>query len=92
MIIFSTYGKLFDRNGPSHLIRLTTAIPTNVLPFIASAPYQQFHPLFMGPDYIGPAVDHFQEITAQYPEVRTPRNELLEFLVLLYELRDTHYQ
>ena len=24
----------------------------------------------MGPDYIGPAVDHFQEITAQYPEVR----------------------
>ena len=23
----------------------------------------------MGPDYIGPAVDHFQEITAQYPEV-----------------------
>lgn len=30
---------------------------------------QQFHPLFMGPDYIGPAVDHFQEITAQYPQV-----------------------
>ena len=25
----------------------------------------------MGPDYIGPAVDHFQEITAQYPEVCT---------------------
>ena len=24
----------------------------------------------MGPDYIGPAVDHFQEITAQYPEAR----------------------
>ena len=23
----------------------------------------------MGPDYIGPAVDHFQEISAQYPEV-----------------------
>ncbi|CAB1118535.1 LHCP [Ectocarpus sp. CCAP 1310/34] len=29
---------------------------------------EQYHPLFMGPDYIGPAVDHFQEITAQYPE------------------------
>ncbi|CAM9422446.1 unnamed protein product [Scytosiphon promiscuus] len=29
---------------------------------------EQFHPFFMGPDYIGPAVDHFQEITAQYPE------------------------
>ncbi|CAN0074931.1 unnamed protein product [Laminaria digitata] len=29
---------------------------------------ESFHPLFMGPDYIGPAVDHFQEITAQYPE------------------------
>ncbi|CAM9422516.1 unnamed protein product [Scytosiphon promiscuus] len=29
---------------------------------------EQFHPLFMGPDYIGPAVDHFQEITAKYPE------------------------
>eukprot|EP00904_Undaria_pinnatifida_P009987 jgi/Undpi1/6118/HiC_scaffold_20.g08603.m1 len=29
---------------------------------------ENFHPLFMGPDYIGPAVDHFQEITAQYPE------------------------
>lgn len=27
----------------------------------------------MGPDYIGPAVDHFQEITAQYPQVREPR-------------------
>ena len=24
----------------------------------------------MGPDYIGPAVDHFQEISYQYPEVR----------------------
>ena len=23
----------------------------------------------MGPDYIGPAVDHFQEISYQYPEV-----------------------
>ncbi|CAM9234936.1 unnamed protein product [Sphacelaria rigidula] len=29
---------------------------------------EQFHPLFMGPDYIGPAVDHFQEITAQFPQ------------------------
>ncbi|CAN0210397.1 unnamed protein product, partial [Ectocarpus fasciculatus] len=29
---------------------------------------EQYHPLFMGPDYIGPAVDHFQEISAQYPE------------------------
>ncbi|CAM9147378.1 unnamed protein product [Hapterophycus canaliculatus] len=29
---------------------------------------EQFHPFFMGPDYIGPAVDHFQEITAQFPE------------------------
>ena len=36
----------------------------------------------MGPDYIGPAVDHFQEITAQYPEVKSQRNELLELLVL----------
>ena len=31
---------------------------------------QEYHPFFMGPDYIGPAVDHFQEISAQYPEVR----------------------
>jgi hypothetical protein len=30
---------------------------------------QEYHPFFMGNDYIGPAVDHFQEITAQYPEV-----------------------
>ncbi|CAM9670691.1 unnamed protein product [Pylaiella littoralis] len=29
---------------------------------------EEYHPLFMGPDYIGPAVDHFQEISAQYPE------------------------
>eukprot|EP00752_Nemacystus_decipiens_P010162 g9055.t1 len=29
---------------------------------------ESYHPLFMGPDYIGPAVDHFQEISAQYPE------------------------
>ncbi|CAM9342081.1 unnamed protein product [Sphacelaria rigidula] len=29
---------------------------------------ESFHPLFMGPDYIGPAVDHFQEITAQFPQ------------------------
>ncbi|CAN0235890.1 unnamed protein product [Ectocarpus sp. 6 AP-2014] len=29
---------------------------------------EQYHPLFMGPDYIGPAVDHFQEISAQFPE------------------------
>eukprot|EP00903_Cladosiphon_okamuranus_P009600 g9139.t1 len=28
----------------------------------------EYHPFFMGPDYIGPAVDHFQEISAQYPE------------------------
>lgn len=32
---------------------------------------QSYHPFFMGPDYVGPAVDHFQEISAQYPEVRT---------------------
>ena len=31
---------------------------------------QKFHPLFMGPADIGPAVNHFQQITAQYPEVR----------------------
>ena len=42
----------------------------------------------MGPDYIGPVVDHFQEITAQYPEVKTPRNEQLEFLIQ----RVTRYQ
>ncbi|CAM9670760.1 unnamed protein product [Pylaiella littoralis] len=29
---------------------------------------EEYHPFFMGPDYIGPAVDHFQEISAQYPE------------------------
>ncbi|CAN0264406.1 unnamed protein product [Ectocarpus sp. 4 AP-2014] len=29
---------------------------------------EQYHPFFMGPDYIGPAVDHFQEISAQFPE------------------------
>ncbi|CAM9960537.1 unnamed protein product [Sphacelaria rigidula] len=29
---------------------------------------EEFHPFFMGPDYIGPAVDHFQEITAQFPQ------------------------
>eukprot|EP00737_Agarophyton_chilense_P005619 gb/GEZJ01008896.1/.p1 GENE.gb/GEZJ01008896.1/~~gb/GEZJ01008896.1/.p1 ORF type:complete len:244 (-),score=26.37 gb/GEZJ01008896.1/:635-1309(-) len=29
---------------------------------------ESYHPFFMGPDYIGPAVDHFQEISAQYPE------------------------
>ena len=34
---------------------------------------QKYHPLFMGTDYIGPAVDHFQKITAQYPEVRDIR-------------------
>lgn len=33
-----------------------------------TVPSQSFHPLFMGPDYIGPAVDHFQEITAQFPQ------------------------
>eukprot|EP00904_Undaria_pinnatifida_P009986 jgi/Undpi1/6117/HiC_scaffold_20.g08602.m1 len=32
---------------------------------------ERFHPLFMGPDYIGPAVNHFQEITAQYPQFWT---------------------
>ena len=31
----------------------------------------------MGPDYIGPAVDHFQEISAQYPEVRITSSLLL---------------
>lgn len=25
----------------------------------------------MGKEFIGPAIEHFQEITAQYPEVRT---------------------
>ncbi|CAM9483362.1 unnamed protein product [Ascophyllum nodosum] len=29
---------------------------------------EQYHPFFMGPDYVGPAVSHFQEITAQYPK------------------------
>ncbi|CAN0189751.1 unnamed protein product [Ectocarpus sp. 12 AP-2014] len=29
---------------------------------------EQYHPFFMGPDYIGPAVGHFQEITAQFPQ------------------------
>eukprot|EP00752_Nemacystus_decipiens_P010178 g9071.t1 len=29
---------------------------------------EEYHPFFMGPDYIGPAVDHFQEISYQYPE------------------------
>ncbi|CAM9286442.1 unnamed protein product [Ascophyllum nodosum] len=28
---------------------------------------EEYHPLFMGPDYIGPAVDHFQEITYRFP-------------------------
>ncbi|CAN0255388.1 unnamed protein product [Discosporangium mesarthrocarpum] len=28
---------------------------------------ESFHPLFMGPDYIGPAVDHFQEISSKFP-------------------------
>lgn len=40
---------------------------------LALSPYvdrrQKFHPLFLGNDYIGPAVDHFQEITAQFPQV-----------------------
>ena len=39
---------------------------------------QSYHPFFMGPDYIGPAVDHFQEISAQYPEV----SETLVFIAL----------
>lgn len=30
---------------------------------------QNFHPFFLGNDYIGPAVDHFQEITARFPQV-----------------------
>lgn len=30
---------------------------------------QSFHPLFLGNDYIGPAVDHFQEISARFPQV-----------------------
>ena len=25
----------------------------------------------MGKEFIGPAIEHFQEITAQFPEVRT---------------------
>ncbi|CAN0236683.1 unnamed protein product [Ectocarpus sp. 6 AP-2014] len=29
---------------------------------------EEYHPFFMGPDYIGPAVDHFQEISARFPE------------------------
>eukprot|EP00903_Cladosiphon_okamuranus_P005354 g5349.t1 len=29
---------------------------------------ENFHPLFLGNDYIGPAVDHFQEITARFPQ------------------------
>eukprot|EP00904_Undaria_pinnatifida_P012576 jgi/Undpi1/8449/HiC_scaffold_25.g10916.m1 len=29
---------------------------------------EKFHPLFMSPDDIGPAVNHFQQITAQYPQ------------------------
>ncbi|CAM9595870.1 unnamed protein product, partial [Hapterophycus canaliculatus] len=28
----------------------------------------EYHPLFMGKEFIGPAVEHFQEITAQFPE------------------------
>lgn len=31
--------------------------------------FQNFHPFFLGNDYIGPAVDHFQEITARFPQV-----------------------
>lgn len=30
---------------------------------------QNFHPFFLGNDYIGPAIDHFQEITARFPQV-----------------------
>lgn len=32
--------------------------------------FQEYHPLFMGKEFIGPAVEHFQEITAQFPEVK----------------------
>ncbi|CAM9358902.1 unnamed protein product [Ectocarpus sp. 13 AM-2016] len=29
---------------------------------------EEYHPLFMGKDFIGPAIIHFQEISAQFPE------------------------
>eukprot|EP00752_Nemacystus_decipiens_P010177 g9070.t1 len=29
---------------------------------------EEYHPLFMGNEFIGPAIEHFQEISAQYPE------------------------
>ncbi|CAM9819062.1 unnamed protein product, partial [Ectocarpus sp. 6 AP-2014] len=29
---------------------------------------ENFHPLFLGPDYIGPAIFHFEEITARFPQ------------------------
>ncbi len=44
--------------------------PAHLADVFSLCPLQEYHPFFMGPDYIGPAVDHFQEITAQYPEVR----------------------
>lgn len=34
---------------------------------ISSFPTQVFHPLFMGSEYVGPAISHFQEITSTYP-------------------------
>lgn len=39
------------------------------MPFLCVT--QEYHPLFMGKEFIGPAIEHFQEITAQFPEVRT---------------------
>ncbi|CAN0425539.1 unnamed protein product, partial [Laminaria digitata] len=45
---------------------LNSYIVLSPLPPFCFLSQQSFHPLFMGPDYIGPAVDHFQEITAQY--------------------------
>ena len=47
------------------------------LVYFVTCTSQKFHPLFMGTADIGPAVNHFQEITAQYPEVRTTGRELL---------------
>ena len=39
----------------------------------------------MGPDYIGPAVDHFQEITYQYPEVRKQAVQRVVFMSAVAE-------
>lgn len=46
---------------------MTLLLLSLIAPYVS---FQNFHPLFMGPDYIGPAVDHFQEISAKYPQVR----------------------